>query len=61
MEAMNFSSAEQEASILELYQPDASVLPASQAEDHAYMGYPLQRWVGGFQSLYPEPPSKNKE
>jgi predicted molibdopterin-dependent oxidoreductase YjgC len=58
MESMNPVEAEPDASILNLFQPDSALFPSSQANDHAYMGFPLRTRVAGLQALYPEPTRK---
>jgi NADH dehydrogenase/NADH:ubiquinone oxidoreductase subunit G len=54
MEAMSFASEDPDTSLSNLFQPNAVDFPSNGAEDHAYMGFPLQTWVAGFRVLYPE-------
>ena len=55
MEAADFARADQAESIPALAPSDPAPFPASHADDHAYMGFPLRTWVAGMRSIYPEP------
>lgn len=59
MEAL--TASETDSSILSLFKQNAAVFPASQPDDHGYMGFPLRTWVPGFKVLYPEPALQSKE
>jgi hypothetical protein len=55
METMNFSGAEFAQPVPGLFPFDDTAFPATQIDDHSYMGFPLRTWVAGFRVLYPEP------
>ena len=55
MVSLSVTSTSLEPSVLSLFRPESAVFPSSQQNDHGYMGYPLRKWVPGFQALCPEP------
>jgi NADH dehydrogenase/NADH:ubiquinone oxidoreductase subunit G len=55
MESIRLAGVEPDESISGLFRPRSAEFPSSHLKDHGYMGYPLQRWVPGFQALPPEP------
>jgi NADH dehydrogenase/NADH:ubiquinone oxidoreductase subunit G len=61
MESMDFASTEFTDSAMSVFSSASALFPASHADDHAYMGFPLRTWVAGLQTLYPAPAVKIEE